>query len=259
MASYDYLGQDIIATALIQPFDNDSFYNPVPLEHNGYGFDGHYYLAGVDLSAGYGLEPYGTSPYGVARPTASWQAEYTIAPNQFRGDQAAFPTYGLVLLSPAALTVLDESTPQVNANALVMWMEFLLNDTYALANNYNFTQQSFTPAGLAYANGKLSVIYNPDSGNLAGAGLPPAANSHMIVTIDFSLDTAYLDVALPGWKPNTMYALGTYIFDDNGNAQKVTMAGTSGSTQPTWNPVYHGITTDGSLSPPTGVVWTNEG
>jgi hypothetical protein len=43
---YDYIDQDIQATALVQVRDNDSFYNPA-LGHNGFAADGTRYTAGA--------------------------------------------------------------------------------------------------------------------------------------------------------------------------------------------------------------------
>ncbi len=55
------------------------------------------------------------------------------------------------------------------------------------------------------------------------------------------------------WAAGTGYALYAQIIDTNGNVQRVTVAGTSGSTQPAWNPTVSGNTTDGS------VTWLNMG
>jgi len=255
--AYDYLDQNVVATALIQPFDNDSFYNPVPLGHTGYAADWRYYSNGIEESLGYGLDPYGNSPYGITRPFASWYTEFSSNPSPYRDFQAAFPTVGIVLLSPTVLTILDGGTPTNNAANLALWMQFLLNDGYALTNNYDGSLQGFLPSALSYANGVISVTYTPDSGNIVG-GSPIGANSRMVVTIDFTKDSAYLDVALDSWKPgNIAYTLNQYIFDTNGNAQQVTTPGTGGNLQPVWNPNVGGTTS----AVPTGgtAVWTNRG
>ena len=55
------------------------------------------------------------------------------------------------------------------------------------------------------------------------------------------------------WKASTGYPLYTQIIDTNNNVQRVTIAGTSGSSQPTWNATVGGATTDGN------VTWTNMG
>jgi hypothetical protein len=178
MAAYDYLDQVIVATALIQPHDDDSFYNPGPPNaHYGYAFDGNWYIAGLKQNS---------------HPQASW---FTESPSAYRGDGSGFPTAGLILLSPVALTILDQSTPTLDAHQLPLWIQFLLGDMYALANNFDGALNGWTPSGLAYADGVISVIYTPDSGNQVG-GSPPSADSTMVVTIDFSQDAIYLDVAI---------------------------------------------------------------
>ena len=54
----------------------------------------------------------------------------------------------------------------------------------------------------------------------------------------------------PAWQPSTVYPLGQQILDPSGNAQKVTTAGTSGTTAPVWSGTVGGTTSDNS------VVWT---
>ena len=87
MANYDWVNQDIVASALIEPSDADPFFNPAALSHNGYDRNGDWYTDGA-------VNP--------AVPKASWWQEFSALPGPFRGSAAAFPQYGLVLLSPAA-------------------------------------------------------------------------------------------------------------------------------------------------------------
>jgi hypothetical protein len=111
----------------------------------------------------------------------------------------AFPAYGLVLLGRANLTILDESSP-----ALALWMTFLLGDNLLLTNNFALNNPNFpssligyTPSKLAYANGIISVTYVPDAGaEDIGLSPPMGSASHMVVHIDFSSDSAFLDVAV---------------------------------------------------------------
>lgn len=162
---YDYLDQDIQATALIQVRDNDSFYNPL-LGHTGFAADGTRYTAGVQDSG----------------PVfASW---YNEAAGLYRGTKVTFPNAGLILLSKVSLVILDETT-----RALALWMQFLLNDAYALTNNFSGGSVGFTPHSLCYADGVISVTYLPDEGAVD-------ILSKMIVTFDFTQDTVYLDVAV---------------------------------------------------------------
>jgi hypothetical protein len=55
------------------------------------------------------------------------------------------------------------------------------------------------------------------------------------------------------WQASTAYTSGQEILDTNLNIEKVTTAGNSGSSQPTWN------TTSGGATPDNTVTWTNEG
>lgn len=62
-------------------------------------------------------------------------------------------------------------------------------------------------------------------------------------------------IAPPAWLADWAYALNFEILDPNGNIQKVTTAGTSGATIPTFNVTTGQTTADGTGS----LVWTNEG
>lgn len=180
---YSYLQQPVISTALIQLADSDSFFFPSQNGHIGFAFNGTYYTSGVA----------NLSPPVVA----SW---YTEGAGPYRGSSAPFPSYGLILLGRASLTILDESTP-----ALSLWMTFLLNDSLMLTDNFalnnsNYSPPSlvgYVPSGLSYANGVISVIYTPDPGAEDLTLSPPGGSaSTMVVNIDFSEDSAYLDVAV---------------------------------------------------------------
>src|SRR5271167_2027438 len=146
--AYDFIDQNIVASCLVQSHTDDSFYNPVVNSHTGYAFDGNYYSLGVVVNG---------------HQKASWFTEYGT--NPFRGDQAAFPAYGLVLVSPVSLVILDQSVSVTLASQLPLWMQFLLGDNYALANNFNGSTQGFTPSAVCYADGIVSVTYQPDAGN----------------------------------------------------------------------------------------------
>lgn len=198
--AYDFIDQNIVASCLIQSYTDDSFYNPVVNSHTGYAFDGNYYSLGVIVNG---------------HQKASWFTEYGT--NPFRGDQAAFPAYGLVLLSPVSLVILDQSVSVQLATQLPLWMQFVLGDNNALANNFNGSEQGFTPSAVCYADGIISVTYTPDAGNqqyfnhINTTPPPPiltltppfpapyptvSAYSRMVVNIDFTQDSVYLDVAV---------------------------------------------------------------
>jgi hypothetical protein len=192
--AYDFIDQNIVASCLVQGHTDDSFYYPVANSHTGYAFDGNYYSQGA-IVAGH--------------QQASWFTEFGT--NPYRGDQAAFPTYGLVLLSPVSLVILDQTVSVSVASALPLWMQFILSDFNGLGNNFDDSIQGFLPSSVCYADGVISVTYTPDAGNEAAtsAGFGPIittnpapnypivpAQSAMVVSIDFSLDSMYLDVAV---------------------------------------------------------------
>jgi hypothetical protein len=199
---YDFIDQNIVASCLIQPHDDDSFYNPTGKnQHTGFAFDGNHYTLGVVDGP--------TSPWVTngGNPQATWWSE---ANNPYRGDQQNFPTYGLVLLSPVSLVILDQAIAVSVATALPLWMQFILEDTNALANNFDGAVQGFFPSSVCYADGIISVTYSPDAGNQPSYSpsqhpiLKPypspyptiGANSNMVVNIDFTQDRVYLDVAV---------------------------------------------------------------
>src|SRR5271156_5080048 len=154
--AYNFINQNIVASCLIQPHDDDSFYNPIRNQHTGYAYNGIHYTLGVQ----------DTISTFAGNLIASWWSEVQSG-NPYRGDQQNFPTFGLVLLSPVSLVILDQSIPVSVATALPLWMQFLLGDTNALANDFNGAVQGFLPSSVCYADGIISVTYTPDPGNQA--------------------------------------------------------------------------------------------
>jgi len=165
---YNFLGQSILASCLIQIRDDDSFFNPVALQHTGFAYDGNYYAAGV--------------PGFVGSPPVSQASWFLEGVSTFRGATGPFPTAGLVLLSPAALSIFEDSSVP-----LTLWMGFLLGDGLALSDNYTYgaTTVGYTPSAVQYANGIVTVTMTPDPGS--------SNQSILAVNIDFIQDTAYLD------------------------------------------------------------------
>lgn len=159
--SYNYLGQSGVASALITPRDNDSFYNPTIMNHTGFAADGKLYANGVLV------EPVSY---------ASW---YTESPSNFRGSTPEFPTNCLALLSKVSLCLFDGSHRNVP-----MWMTFLLADDRLLTNNFNNSTTGFTPSSLTYSKGVISVLSVPDEG---------AIQTNLLTNIDFARDTASID------------------------------------------------------------------
>lgn len=52
----------------------------------------------------------------------------------------------------------------------------------------------------------------------------------------------------PAWSSSQAFAIGAEILDSNGNLQRVTVAGTSGTMPPTWNTTIGATTTDGTVT-----------
>lgn len=113
------------------------------------------------------------------------------------------------------------------------------------------------------------VLGNPLSGLLAIANEPALSIGdwvrQFILGPPFSwrwnrAQTAFIakpgvqDYVVTFWQANTAYALYTIVVDINGNEQLVTTAGTSGASQPVWNPATNATTADGGT-----LVWTNQG
>jgi hypothetical protein len=73
------------------------------------------------------------------------------------------------------------------------------------------------------------------------------------VVIGFVTQAGIQDYTVFNWTPNTPVLVGYVLIDQNGFCQTVTTAGTTGSSQPTFNATVGQITHDGS------VVWTNTG
>ena len=63
-------------------------------------------------------------------------------------------------------------------------------------------------------------------------------------------DPTWLVQAQPQWTASTAETVGNLVVDSNGNAQKCTTAGTTGTSTPTWGRTLNSTVTDGT------VVWT---
>jgi len=71
----------------------------------------------------------------------------------------------------------------------------------------------------------------------------PAAGERLIID---AVGDPQPPATLGAWVLNHAYTVGEQIKDSNGNLQEVTVAGTSGGTEPTWKTNYAGLTTDGA-------------
>lgn len=178
MASFDFIDESTISSCSILERNNDSFFNPTELGHNGFAFDGFYYNLGVRNTAS----------------VASWFSEPSSIT---RGVQASFPTQGIALITQASLTILTQEN-----NELEMWMIFLIGDNYAVPGNWSGEAMGWSPISVSYENGIISVGYSPDPGS---TGINP-----FVCKIDFTQDSSYIEIGsayvLPGnpVKENTL-------------------------------------------------------
>jgi hypothetical protein len=121
----------------------------------------------------------------------------------------------------------------------------LLN-TMEWAKKLNFGRRSalgnYLEPAVSSANTVLQTI----------VGAPFAWRWNRVVT-GFLATAGQQDYVLTNWQASTAVKLGWLVVDDQGFSQKVTVAGTTGSSAPTWNHTPTGTTTDGSAT------WTNLG
>lgn len=73
----------------------------------------------------------------------------------------------------------------------------------------------------------------------------PAAGERLIID---AAGEPQPPAGLGSWVLNHAYTVGEQIKDSNGNLQEVTVAGTSGATEPAWKTNYAGLTTDGTVT-----------
>ena len=117
--------------------------------------------------------------------------------------------------------------------------------------------------GNPMCKGFLLQCFNPADGTTTGDNCTNPASElsdrYLFYNAQFNspdAPTGYNFLTTQPWAASTPYTLGQTIVDSNGYVQQVTVAGTSGSSTPSFNEVVGGITTtDGS----TGLTWTNEG
>jgi hypothetical protein len=103
------------------------------------------------------------------------------------------------------------------------------------------------------SNGNLQTVTAGGGGNSGGS--PPTWSQAAAGT---TTDNALTWTQTPGtpnqvWQAAKAYALNMALVDTNGNVQRVTTAGTSGGSAPSWNVTGGGTTTDNT------VTWTNQG
>lgn len=197
-------------------------------------------------------------PYSVITDLNTSQLEINIGNNQYV-NQTPTPHAQTAPITETALsgTVL---TVQV-ANNLQPGQQVTLEGTAeAFLNAQMFAvvtanSTSFT----AVLTGQIAFTNTSDTGTATWT------NQNLFVG-SIPVDTTVSDstVQLIGrnydpilsWVASTTYKVGQHLVDSNGNAEVATQAGTTGSSQPTWNSTVGGVTNDPTSA---GVIWTNAG
>jgi hypothetical protein len=84
------------------------------------------------------------------------------------------------------------------------------------------------------------------------SALTRVGNNQTVTMANCKAVRIWINAALGSWEPLSAYVLGQLILDPSGHIQKVTVAGTSGSVEPTWND-------SGGNTSDAGVTWTDQG
>ena len=109
------------------------------------------------------------------------------------------------------------------------------------------------PPGITRAIQTLRVPYTPSTTdqNNYYANVPIAFSTAFVDT-NYSISvTVEMDATqYPTWSADTSVSVGYTVIDSNGMFQQVTIAGTTGATEPTWStgPAYNGTATDGTAT-----------
>ena len=153
------LGNQILGSCIIQKDLKDGFFNP-NLGGTGYCSDGFWYDEGVK------------NPL----QRASW---YLEPESTTRGGTKIFPDRALVLVTDAAITILDMN------NNLDLWMTFIRLDRGAYCHNPAGVLFGTTATHVSYCNGTLLVSLRPDAGSVDDG-------DHLLI-INFREDTVTLE------------------------------------------------------------------
>jgi len=110
-----------------------------------------------------------------------------------------------------------------------------------------------SPVAWATGPSEVQVQVTSTSGTILAANDISPAGRHGLCVKNIGSNPLSFQVAntnLPSWKPNTAYTVGQAVQDAAGNVQRVTTAGTTSGTLPTWGTAITNTVTDGT------VVWT---
>lgn len=160
-------GSLVHCSCVAVPTETDLFFHPTYGGGlTGYAANGSHYTKGVENSL----------------KKASWWNEATGGGDQTtRGALQPFPSASLILVTGGSISILNP------ADNLSMWMIFkkkegnVYSDTYNLGNG-----TAFTPVGVNYDSGVISVSMEPQIGSTFG--------DKVTLCIDFANDFVFLDI-----------------------------------------------------------------
>lgn len=196
-----------------------------------------------------GLRPYDKMPWNIFPTTQVGTGAGTAVPNQFLGYSPPYIHGTNVDGSPASQAYVNDGPawiPTSANNEMLPWPKrWKPNVTYPA--NYSI-MDSF--GNLQTCDGGRSGSTEPMWTQNLGDTIrePDFIGTHRQPGALWRLTKILRHV--PTILRNSKYGLGDTEYDDNGNLQTVTTAGTTAILTPTWNITLSGTTTDGT------VVWT---
>jgi hypothetical protein len=194
----------------------------------------------------------------VYYPDNSFPGPPSSLVNHFFGANGAGATGSVGFFSKLPIPYTTEvkvTLTSGSSNDSTLWGSFVVQDN--VANSWPNTQAlrvsySFIDAPSANSINLLAEEINASGGRLVGMYLMDDDVPHSMDPSFAALEgniRIYLDAITKVYAASTAYALNNIIYDSNGNFQKVTTAGTSGSSPPTWSKTGGASTTD------SGVTW----
>lgn len=147
---------------------------------------------------------------------------------------------------PAPFTATIDYCQPANSNLPALVTSFTIPD---LPSSCARPAQPTTTSTATVSSGSASDLQTKLDAAVCGAKIVIPANANYLASGGF----VYGSTKNRSWVGTTAYALNDQYVDTNHKLQKVTTAGTSGGSTPTWNASTSGTTSDGS------VVWTNQG
>jgi phage tail sheath protein FI len=99
------------------------------------------------------------------------------------------------------------------------------------------------------SNGNIEVVTVAGSSGPTAPAWPTVVGTTTVDgTVTWKLIPTGTGSLFPAWSSTEPYAVGAKILDSNGNLQRVTVAGTSGTAPPAWNTTIGATTTDGTVT-----------